>query len=257
MLFNSIILAMAAAELVAGHGAIIMATGDMGGKGMAIGVVETTPRDGTRRNPFQQDSTRFKNAAADQCGETVGAGTNDAATQVPAQLAANGGNMPQISQGGMVMMTLHQVNGDGAGPYKCMIDSTGTGTQWEPMQVATNVPGQNSRSNAKATDFPLDAQVPADQTCTGTVGGMDGVCMVRCNNAARAGPFGGCVAVQMAGNGTAAPDAAPAANPVAAAAPAAVPSKAPATKAPAKAPAAAADDDDEESKRSIATLFRA
>jgi hypothetical protein len=44
-------------------------------------------------------------------------------------LAANGGQMPQISAGGMVMMTLHQVNGDGAGPYECMIDSTGAGTQ--------------------------------------------------------------------------------------------------------------------------------
>lgn len=43
----------------------------------------STPRDGTNRNPFQQDSTRFKNAAADQCGETLGGGTNDPATQVP------------------------------------------------------------------------------------------------------------------------------------------------------------------------------
>ncbi|KAH7346732.1 hypothetical protein BKA65DRAFT_283104 [Rhexocercosporidium sp. MPI-PUGE-AT-0058] len=205
MLFKSIILAMAAAELVAGHGAIIKAVGDMGGEGMAIGVDTATPRDGTRRNPFQQDSTRFKNAAADQCGETLGGGTNDPATQVPAQLAANGGNMPQISQGGMVMMTLHQVNGDGAGPYECMIDSTGTGTQWVNMQVATNVPGEDSRSRAKATDFPLTAKVAADQECTGSVGGLDGVCMVRCNNDANAGPFGGCVAVQMvSSNATAA-----------------------------------------------------
>jgi Egh16-like virulence factor len=37
--------------------------------------------------------------------------------------------------------------------------------------------------------------------------GMEGVCMVRCDNAARAGPFGGCVPVQMAseaGNASAA-----------------------------------------------------
>ena len=50
-------------------------------------------------------------------------------------------------------MTLHQVNGDGAGPYTCMIDSTGTGTQWQAIDVTQNVPGKNSRSNAKATDF--------------------------------------------------------------------------------------------------------
>lgn len=68
-------------------------------------------------------------------------------------LAANGGNMPQISAGGMLTMTVHQVNGDGAGPYDCMIDSTGAGTQWTKMAVGTNVPGTNSRSNAKATDF--------------------------------------------------------------------------------------------------------
>jgi hypothetical protein len=68
-------------------------------------------------------------------------------------LAANGGQMPQISAGGQVEMTLHQVNGDGAGPYECMIDSTGAGTQWTTMAVATNVPGTNSRSKAKATDF--------------------------------------------------------------------------------------------------------
>ena len=116
-------------------------------------VDDATPRDGTTRNPFQQDSTRFKNAAADACGETLGGGTNDPATQVPKMLAANGGQMPQISAGGMVMMTLHQVNGDGAGPYECMIDSTGAGTQWTSMAVVTNVPGTNSNSKAKATDF--------------------------------------------------------------------------------------------------------
>ncbi len=75
----------------------------------------STPRTGTTRNPFQQDSTRFKNVAADQCGETLAGGANDPATQIPQMLAANGGSMPQISPGGSVMMTLHQVNGDGAG----------------------------------------------------------------------------------------------------------------------------------------------
>lgn len=51
------------------------------------------------------------------------------------------------------MMTLHQVNGDGAGPYSCMIDSTGTGMQWASIDVTSQVPGTNSRSKAKAEDF--------------------------------------------------------------------------------------------------------
>lgn len=67
------------------------------------------------------------------------------------------------------MMTLHQVNGDGAGPYACMIDSTGAGTQWTTMQVATNVPGEDSRSKAKATDFvsnPSTRFINTSLTCT-------------------------------------------------------------------------------------------
>jgi len=68
-------------------------------------------------------------------------------------MLAAGMTMPQITAGGALMMTLHQVNGDGAGPYTCMIDSTGAGTQFTPMTVATNVPGRKSRSDAKAEDF--------------------------------------------------------------------------------------------------------
>lgn len=50
------------------------------------------------------------------------------------------------------------------------------------------------------------AEIPANQACTGTVAGQPNVCMVRCQNDANAGPFGGVVPVQLAGagNGTAA-----------------------------------------------------
>jgi hypothetical protein len=118
----------------------------------------------------------------------------------------NGDTLPQVSPGGEISMTVHQVNSDGAGPYTCMIDSTGTGTQWVEMQVTTNIEGSRRGRNedTEASDLPLTAAIPADQTCTGTVAGQENVCMVRCENPARAGPFGGCVPVQMvdaAGNG--------------------------------------------------------
>lgn len=96
-------------------------------------------------------------------------------------------------------MTVHQVNGDGAGPYQCMIDATGTGTNWTPIDVTQQVPGNNGRSQARATDIPLAATIPAGTQCSGTVAGQQNVCMVRCQNPARAGPFGGCVPVQQAG----------------------------------------------------------
>lgn len=37
MLFKSVIIALAASQLVAGHGAIVKAVGDMGGNGTALG----------------------------------------------------------------------------------------------------------------------------------------------------------------------------------------------------------------------------
>jgi Egh16-like virulence factor len=101
-----------------------------------------------------------------------------------------------------------------------MIDSTGTGQQWTAIQVTQSPPGKNGNNRATAvSDQPLNAAIPQGQTCTGTVAGQSNVCMVRCQNPARAGPFGGCVPVQMAGgNSTAAAGASPAAaNPAPAA----------------------------------------
>jgi len=121
---------LAVADLVAGHGAIIAATGDAGGSGSAIGIDSSTPRDGTRRRPFQQDTTRFQGDAAETFGETLQGGDNEAESGTAAIMAESGDELPQITPGGEVQMTLHQVNGDGAGPYTCMINDDGTGTTW-------------------------------------------------------------------------------------------------------------------------------
>jgi len=194
---------LAAAQLVAGHGAIISATGDAGGTGMALGVDTSTPRDGTRRRPFQQDSTRFRGASAETFGETLAGGANQLEAGTQAIMAETGGQLPQVTQGGEVSMTLHQVNADGGGPYTCMINADATGQQWTNIQVTTTPPGRNSRNReGAASDFPLVAAIPAAQNCTGTVAGQDNVCLVRCQNDARAGPFGGVVPVQMAGSAT-------------------------------------------------------
>lgn len=212
---------MASSTLVAGHGAIIKAVGDAGGAGSAIGVVPTTPRDGTNRNPFQQDSTRFRGDAKATCGETLGGGDNDIQAGTAQVMAMSGGALPQISAGGALMMTVHQVNSDGAGPYKCMIDASGTGTNWVPATVTQNLPGNDRGRNrdTQMQDLPLTVQIDAAQTCTGTVAGQSNVCMVRCENPARAGPFGGCVPVQMAGAAAAAPAAGAATGAAGAAAP--------------------------------------
>ncbi|KAK1836628.1 hypothetical protein QBC39DRAFT_367428 [Podospora conica] len=194
---------LATARLAAGHGAIIAATGNAGGNGMALGVDTSTPRDGTRRNPFQQDATRFRGASAASFGETLGGGDNALEAGTAAIMAETGDQLPQVTPGGEVQMTLHQVNADGGGPYTCRISADGTGQRWTPIPVTTTPPGRNSRNRqGEASDFPLVASIPAGQNCTGTVAGQDNVCLVRCENDARAGPFGGVVPVQMAGAAT-------------------------------------------------------
>ncbi|KAL2267719.1 hypothetical protein VTJ83DRAFT_4996 [Remersonia thermophila] len=193
-------LLLTAAPLATAHSVIIQAVGDAGGLGMALGVDTSTPRDGTRRNPFQQDSTRFRGSARETVGETLRGGNNNVEAGTRAIMAEMGDVLPQVTRGGSIEMTLHQVNSDGAGPYTCRINSDGTGTSWTNIQVTTNVPGnpRTSRNrDGEATAFPLVASIPATQECTGTVAGQDNVCLVRCENRARAGPFGGIVPVQL------------------------------------------------------------
>ncbi|KAI1395875.1 hypothetical protein F4819DRAFT_500667 [Hypoxylon fuscum] len=195
-IFSFGLVATAQLAMVAGHGVITEATGDAGGSGSEY----STPRDGTRRNPFQQDSTRFKGDQADTFGETIGAGDNDLEQGTQAIMAETGDQLPQVTAGGEVKMTLRldQVNADGAGPYTCMINDDGTGANWDDIQVTQSPPGDDSRDNdGNETDFPLTATIPADQECNGTVAGEDNICLVRCQNGARAGPFGGVVPVQM------------------------------------------------------------
>jgi hypothetical protein len=110
---------LAASRTVYGHGAIIQATGDQGGSGMGLGVDPSTPRDGTGRRPFQQDSTRFRGDAAETFGETLGQGDNEPEAGTQTIMDITGDELPQVSQGGQLSMTVHQVNADGAGPYTC------------------------------------------------------------------------------------------------------------------------------------------
>jgi len=162
MSLKSFIITSLLSSLVAGHGAIISATGDAGGSGMALGIDTSTPRDGTRRNPFQQDSTRFRGDQADTFGETLGGGNNQLEAGTQAIMAETGDQLPQVSQGGEVQMTLHQVNADGGGPYTCEINADGTGANWQSITVTTTPPGRNSR-NRVSTSLPTPPALLAVQ----------------------------------------------------------------------------------------------
>lgn len=74
------------------------------------------------------------------------------------------------------------------------IDPTSGGTDesaFQPAQMLVDLPGNNGRSGSTTTDFPVQVQMPAGMTCSGSVAGVQNVCVVRLKNPAGAGPFGG------------------------------------------------------------------
>ncbi|KAF8754180.1 hypothetical protein RHS01_06284 [Rhizoctonia solani] len=183
---STALLILTAAASVSAHGALVAVTGSNGVNGQGFGVVDSTPRDGTRRNPFQTDTSiiRDKEIAsgdAGPCGRTLAGGVNDMGAQMEAAASAG---LPSAAEDGTVTMTIHQVNGDGAGCIwqELRSDEGGDERAWRELAV-----------ERKAQDFALVAQMPAGTTCTGGPNGD--ACVVRCRNAARAGPFGGCTAV--------------------------------------------------------------
>lgn len=153
---------------------------------------------------------------------------------VSAVQALSGDTLPQASPGGEISGTFHAVTSDGCGPVKAVLDPTATGKFSEGALLTTtaDVPGTKGqcpraitkksfvrdlleRSGAitrRATnvnkDFVVKFTLPADAACTGTVGDMQNVCLVKIANENKAGPFGGSIPIQIPGGNATAPPAA-------------------------------------------------
>ncbi|RDW57473.1 hypothetical protein BP6252_13733 [Coleophoma cylindrospora] len=232
MFSKALIIALAASPLVAAHGKIAVMTGDAGGNTTGLGIQGAViPGAGTNKQT-EVDTTVFnsKAAASDGLGKTkVGPNTLAGMSAVMAQ---SGNTLAQVSpNGGSLTGTVHIVTTDGAGPYSAIVDPTGTGafSTGTKLEVTTQVPGTKGniaapkqrglitrtlvnfgivkRASNVNEDYPIAIAVPAGTTCSGSVGGQSNVCLVKIVNPSGAGPFGGVVAMQMAG-GAAAPAAA-------------------------------------------------
>ncbi|KKY31579.1 putative gas1-like protein [Diaporthe ampelina] len=199
-----VLLSAAFASLVHGHSQILNVQGEQGSPASVGFLVESDlARNCTSISPCQQDATIIRDAEitsniVNECGRTELGGNIDVGENTENALAANA--VTQVSPGGEMTVTIHQVNADGAGPYTCDLDPTGNSlgaTGQIPLEVTNNVPGANGFSQAKTVDFNMTVKMPADMNCTGASTGN--VCTVRCRNNALAGPFGGCFAVQQAG----------------------------------------------------------
>lgn len=140
----------------------------------------------------------FDRAAATGGGVKTPSGSVETGVKAATGAGTSSG-LPTAADDGSVTMTFHQVNQDGAGPLTASIDPTSGGTDataFQDAQVTTNVPGIGiaGLSGATTTDFPVVMQMPAGMTCSGTVSGVQNVCVAKLQNSALAGPFGGSVA---------------------------------------------------------------
>lgn len=212
----------------------------MGGNTTALGIQGgVVPGPGSNK-VTEVDTTVFasKQAATDGLGKTK-AGANTLAG-MSAVMAQSGSTLPQVSDGGSLTGTVHIVTTDGAGPYTAIVDPTGTGafSQGTEATVTQQIPGTRGniaapkqrrfmtrmlvnmgivkRASNVNEDYPIAIQMPAGMSCSGTVAGQQNVCLVKIVNPSNAGPFGGVLAMQMAGaasgNTTAAAPAAAAAG---------------------------------------------
>ncbi|KAF3767497.1 hypothetical protein M406DRAFT_251743, partial [Cryphonectria parasitica EP155] len=111
------------------------------------------------------------------------------------------------SSGGSVNMVVRQLNSDGAGPYLCIVNDDNPAHHFEVTrhherrQVVHHQIGsqQATFKDDSTTDFLLNVALPTNQACTGKAVGKNNVCLVRCQNFARTGAFGGIFLMQMAG----------------------------------------------------------
>lgn len=232
MLANILIVALAASPLVSAHGKVSVVTGDAGGNGTALGIKGAVVPGAGPNSKTEVDTTVFGSTkiATNGLGETTGSGQNKV-SMLTAAMAQSGSTLPQVSDGGSLTGTLHVVTTDGAGPFQAIVDPTGTGAfaTGTKATVTQQVPGNNGNIKPDGTvpkvrrwalaimkraglmkraanvnkDFPFTVQIPAGTTCSGTVAGQANTCLVKIANSNPAGPFGGVVAIQMAGTSSA------------------------------------------------------
>ncbi|KAF3178969.1 hypothetical protein EYR41_010547 [Orbilia oligospora] len=107
--------------------------------------------------------------------------------------------IPKVVPGGKVKITAWQVNQDGGGPFKCMIDYNGNANQWttEGLPVTTSCQGNADSIRPWGAPAPCEIEVtlPANLNCVGKYTAQR-ICILRCQNQAHNGPFGGCIPLQ-------------------------------------------------------------
>ncbi|KAI9140809.1 hypothetical protein BKA69DRAFT_1038989 [Paraphysoderma sedebokerense] len=179
------------------HGVLLAAHGENGLETPGLGVsMQFSARTGTGRD-FQKDSSIIRadevaEGKASSCGRTKGAGKNEIKTlAAKVRSAAASEGYASVTGGKTMKLTMYQVNGDGAGPYTCQLSTSLEGNFNQQLTIVRNAPGQEGDNDAtEMSNLTLEVKIPTGVACADA-------CLIRCMNPADAGPFGGCVPIQV------------------------------------------------------------
>jgi len=112
------------------------------------------------------------------------------------KMANIAGGLPTVQQGGQLTTTMHIVNADGHPNYMADIDTTGTGSNFQPINIVSGGSGTAGILGDQGLGFDI-TQMPMNMSvvlqmpnspCTGTApDGTTGMCLLRVYNNAAAG----------------------------------------------------------------------
>ncbi|KAK6517512.1 hypothetical protein TWF281_004164 [Arthrobotrys megalospora] len=107
------------------------------------------------------------------------------------------------TQDGYITIWILQVNADGAGPFRVNIDPNGDGNYpwgWrdnsEFDSLGANGP-ESVRWDTVGQLHTIKWRVPKSLKCYGQSGNMKNICIIRIENTAKNGPFGGCLPIHI------------------------------------------------------------
>ncbi|KHN97511.1 Gas1-like protein [Metarhizium album ARSEF 1941] len=171
----NVIIYSAAVLYAAAHCVIVDTAGSASkARGYGMGADLGARRDGSG-TAFQRDTTVFSQtslSAAKGCGKThmqadrkvrgapgydpvLAELNNDIAASI--EKMATQGAIPAAYPGTLVNITFHQVNQDGAGPFRCALDEAATGVRFAPdaLKITNQVPGVKGVNGAAMLDAML------------------------------------------------------------------------------------------------------
>ena len=141
MKFQTILFGLVATQIVAGYKPITNVI-----RHVEARAERENPDEGRHLANVEKKLTKKRSSSVD-IGQADRAMINENLLQL-SRLIAESNEFPVIKSGGMVTMTLLTSKNE-AGPFKCMIESTGTGSgEWTEMEVTTNADADNSLNDA-------------------------------------------------------------------------------------------------------------